>query len=164
MCVMTLRLFGLTASEPVPHAIGIIYERDEEDGVPFPCFDTDAVLMRLRVAFDGITIDGQDVLMEEARRVEALLTDHGMGNNPLVGSLYQKARDVGPALHFNFQTPEGDSVSGFVRRFDISFRHGAGLSEGTLGKLKHFLRSFGAGEIEDRRCGDDRGDSRTQCA
>lgn len=152
MCVTSLSLFGLKLSELSPPSRGIVYERDEVDGARLARFDQDEVIARLLEAFEGIIIGSQDALLEDARSAESRLTAHGMGDNPLIGSLYRKARGLGPATPFVIETEEGERVRGVARRFDISFRYSSDLSAGVRSEVRRFLESFGVGEVEEARC------------
>jgi hypothetical protein len=152
MCVTWLHLFELKPSESGLSSNGVIYERDEADGTLFACFNHDELIVRLLEAFEGIVIGSQDRLLEDARVTESMLAAHGMDNNPLIGSLNRKAKNLGPAIPFSIETEDGDCVRGAARRRDISFRHGSDVSADMLEKIRSFLESFGVGEIEHRAC------------
>lgn len=152
MCVTWLHLFELKPSELSRPANGVVYERDEVDGTLFACFNQDEVILRLLEAFEGIVIGSQDRLLEDARVTESMLAAHGMADNPLIGSLYRKAENLGPAIAFSIESEGGDRVRGSARRRDISFRHGGDISADMQEKIRRFLESFGVGEIEHRAC------------
>lgn len=149
MCRTTLRIFELSESDLAADSNGVVPRHDEDDTVQF---DQEEVIRRLKATFDGVEVGETDLLFDEARRVEALLSNHRAGDNPLVGSLYRKAESLGPAIRFKIPGgPEGD-VGGSVRRYDITFRYGRDTPAGARAKIREFLESFAVGTVDERPC------------
>ena len=148
MLVTSLSLIGISCPNQFSPVNGIVLERDETDGLLYPRFEQEALVLMLFETFDGIIIGTQDILLEDAQVSESMLAGYGFVNNSLVASLYRKAKNLGPAIPFTFNA-DGLKVKGFVRRFDISFRYSENLAEGVRNEIRRFLTQFGIGEIEE---------------
>lgn len=149
MCHIKLQLLEAEIVSPTPNAAVIIYEYDGEACMRF---EHDEVFRQLYEAFAGVRVGSEDLLLEDAKRVEAILVDKGAGDNILIRSLYKKAKHLGPAIPFRIFTEQGEDIKGSVRRFDLNFRYSRSTSAEMRKKIRNFLESFGTGEIEEREC------------
>jgi hypothetical protein len=149
MCKLVLSIFDLDDLKRAP-APGIVI--GERDGAARAYFDHDLVLRLLSKTFPGIVIGEEDLLLEEARRAEATLASEGEADNPLIGSLYRKAKDLGPATPFLIPVTQGGAVMGSVRRYDINFRYCRDTPLEVKAKLAGFLKSFAVGTVEEQAC------------
>jgi hypothetical protein len=154
MLVTSLSLLGLDGSNQFSSLDGVVFERDEADGVLFPRFDQDTIIMRLLESFDGITIGTQDILLEDAYVSESTLESHGFIDSVLAASLHRKAKNLGPAIPFIFNAHNGLKVRGVVRRFDIIFRYSEQLPAELRSRIRRFLGQCGIGKIEERESND----------
>jgi hypothetical protein len=106
-------------------------------------FDPDAVLQKVQQEFpETVVLPGEQLTLaaEQAQAQEAA--------GHVVETLRRNARSYGPARAFRVPVPEGASVQGRVRRYDVAFLFDEPLPEALRHRLLHLLRSLGVGRLE----------------
>jgi hypothetical protein len=149
MCYTLLRIIELDSSSLSANSKAIIREHDEASGLRF---DQKEVIRRLHETFVNINVGTEDALLKKAKSLEAKLAEKGMIDNRLVRSLYQRAKDLGPALPFTILTEQGEPITGSVRRYDVGFRYSKNTAPKVRKLLKEFLESFGIGTAYELDC------------
>lgn len=107
-------------------------------------FDAPTVIEKVRQAFPGVRVLAGDPLVLAAERAAAM----GAAGH-VVSTLRRNQQEYGPACAFEIDIEGGGTIQGRVRRYDVTFLFDDSLAELWRQRILAFLRSLGAGRIEE---------------
>lgn len=106
-------------------------------------FDAAAVVEKARETFPEVEVLPGDQLALSAERAAA----EGAAEQ-VVRTLRRNQQDYGPAYAFTIIAEGGEAIQGRARRYDVTFLFSDALSVKWRQRLLDFLKSLGAGRIE----------------
>jgi hypothetical protein len=115
--------------------------------------DPAASIDKLKEWFPEVTVLPGDQLAASVKQIEEATVAERQKNpdSPLhsvLESERRKSRTFGPAYAFRLPLPEGGTLRGNARRYNVTFLFDDPLSESLRQRLIAFLQSFGVGWIK----------------
>jgi len=107
-------------------------------------FDPGLIIEQLRMAFPTVRVLPGDQLALQAQRAE----EFGAADL-VVRTLRRNQQEYGPAYAFEISADGAQNIRGTARRYDVTFLFDHALSEAWHERLLSFLRTLGAGEVND---------------
>jgi hypothetical protein len=105
--------------------------------------DPDQILQKVKEIFPETRVVPGDQLTLSAERAAA-----GGAAGQVVATLRRNAQSYGPAYAFEIPLPEGRSMQGRARRYDVTLLFDEPLPEELRNRFIEWLKSFGVGKVE----------------
>jgi hypothetical protein len=105
--------------------------------------DPDQVIQKVTESFpEARVVPGDQLTLSAERATAEGAADH------VVATLRHNAQSYGPAYAFEIPLPDGRSIQGRVRRYDVALLFDEPLPEELRSRFIDWLKSFGVGQVE----------------
>jgi hypothetical protein len=123
-------------------------------GESFATFDPEKVAVRLIKTFPKVKVDFVDLSRDEVARFIYYAENHKIAEPIRIRmeeQLNQKAARNGPIYKFKLEFPPNTVITGYIKRYRVSFKSEQELNEDIENQVVQFLESLKLGKITSDR-------------